>query len=361
MNFQEETMATPSPAQQIAEEIQNVQSKIGDLQGRVRLTSTRDAVEDLQTTVNGLAQKLATLRTQGYVFENDLENRAQNLSKLWMGLYPNLEAQINAQSAGLENSLRPLEMQMAQLNAAAGNPAAARGMVNSMQSALSMLESKISAAEGTLEGMYDQFKGEATQYSKHLSEIEFLITQIAEASFKLLPTEGGIAAIKAVWCKTGKEQKGDPEGVLYLTDQRILFEQKEEVVTKKVLFIATEKQKVQQIQIECPVTLVDKVDLSKQGLLKNEDHIEIRFASGAPVEVAHFHIWQDNATWQQLINRAKTKDFDKGRAVAIDQSVVDKVKAAPSQCPSCGGNITQVVMRGMDSITCEYCGYVIRL
>ena len=354
-------MATPSPAQQIADQIRSLQSKVGDLQGSVRLTKARDAVEDLQTTVNGLAQRIATLRTRGYVFELDMENQAQTLSKSWMLLYPNLQSQINMQSSTLVNSLRPIEMQMPQLTAAASNPAAARGLLGSIQSTVNMLEGKVSATERSIEGMYDQFNNQVYQFTKHLNEIEYLVTQLAEATFQLLPTEGGIAAIKAVWCKTGKEQKGDPEGVLYLTDQRILFEQKEEIVTKKVLFVATKKQKVQQLQIECPVTLVDEVDTSKQGMLKNEDHIEIRFASGALVEVAHFHIWQDNATWQQLINRAKSKDFDKGRAVAIDQAAVDKVKAAPSQCPSCGGNITQVVMRGIDSITCEYCGFVIRL
>jgi hypothetical protein len=355
------TMATPSPAQQLAEEIRNLQSKIVDLQGSVRLTKVRDAVADLQTTVNGLAQRIATLRVRGYAFEKDLENQAQALSQSWMLLYPNLESQINLQSSALVNSLRPVEMQVPQLNAATSNPAAARGLLGSMQSAISMLEGKVSATERTLEGMYDQFNAQVYPLTRHLNEIEYLLTQLAEATFQLLPTEGGVAAIKAVWCKSGKEQKGDPEGVLYLTDQRILFEQKEEIVTKKVLFVATEKQKVQQLQIECPVTLVDKVDTSKQGLLKNEDHIEIRFASGAAVEVAHFHIWQDNAFWQQLINRAKSREFDLGRAVAIDQAIVDKVKAAPSQCPSCGGNITQVVMRGMDSLTCEYCGFVIRL
>jgi hypothetical protein len=354
-------MATPSPAQQIADEIRNLQSKVGDLQGRVRLTKARDAVEDLQTTVSGLIQKIATFRTRGYVFEMDMENQAQALSQSWVLLYPNLESQINMQSSVLENSLRPIEMQMPQLNAAASNPAAARGLLSSMQSALNILDGKVSAAEQSIEGMYDQFNNEVYQFSKHLNEIEYLVTQLAEATFQLLPTEGGIAAIKAVWCKTGKEQKGDPEGVLYLTDQRLLFEQKEEIVTKKVLFVATEKQKVQQLQLECPVTLVEGMDLSKQGLLKNEDHIEIRFASGANVEVAHFHIWQDNTTWQQIINRAKSKDFDKGRAVPIDQSAMDKVKAAPSQCPNCGGNITQVVMRGMDSLKCEYCSFVIRL
>jgi len=354
-------MATPSPAQLIADEIRSLQSKVGTLQGSVRMTNARDAVEDLQTTLNDLAQRIATSRTRGYVFEKDMENQAQAFVESWALLYPNLQSQINLQSSTLVNSLRPIEMQMPQLTAAAGNPGVARGLLGSMESAVNMLEDKVTATERTIEGMYDQFNNQVCQFTKHLTEIEYLVTQLAEATFQLLPTEGGIAAIKSVWCKTGKEQKGDPEGVLYLTDQRILFEQKEELVTKKVLFIATEKQKVQQLLVECPVTLVDKVDTSKQGLLKNEDHIEILFASGAAVEVAHFHIWQDNATWQQLINRVKSKDFDKGRAVAMDQSALDKVKSAPSQCPSCGGNITQVVMRGMDSLTCEYCGFVIRL
>ncbi len=109
------------------------------------------------------------------------------------------------------------------------------------------------------------------------------------------------------------------------------------------------------------MAVLDMVTTSKQGLMKNEDHIEIRFASGAPLEMAHLHIWQDCETWQALLNRAKAREFDKDRAVAIDQAALDKVKAAPSQCPSCGGNISQVVLRGQDSIKCEFCGFVIRL
>jgi hypothetical protein len=79
------------------------------------------------------------------------------------------------------------------------------------------------------------------------------------------------------------------------------------------------------------------------------------------VQSAHFHIWQDCAAWQGLINRAKSKDFDQGRAVSIDQAEVEKVKAAPTQCPACGGAITQQVLRGQDTIKCEFCGNVIRL
>ena len=354
-------MTTPNPTQEISEEINALQTRVNTLQGSVQLTSSREAVEQLQTTVNGMAQRILSLRTRGYVFEKDMESQAQAFVSSWGMLYPNLEAQINTESAALVNALRSIEMQMPQLASMAGNPVAARGLLATLQSAVGQVESKVTAAEQAIEGMYNQFNNQVYTATRHLEEVEYLLTQLAEASFQLLPTEAGIAAVKAAWCKTGKEQKGDPEGVLYLTDQRLIFEQKEEIATKKVLFVVTEKQKVQGLQLETPVVLVDKVETSKQGLLKNEDHIEVHFASGAPVQAAHFHIWQDNAAWQALINRAKNKDFDQGRTVAVDQAAVEKGKAAPAQCPSCGGGITTVVLRGMDSIKCEYCGFVIRL
>ncbi len=353
-------MATPNPIQQLADDIHEVQSKISDLQEGVRLTDARDAIGDLQTTVNGLAQRIAGLRPRGYVFEKDLEGQASTLVQQWTVLYPTLTAQVNSQASSLEMVFRPLQVQSSQLSGQENNPAV-RPQVAGLQAAASALEGNVEAAERSIEGMYSQFNTQVNALANHLNEIDWMLNQIAEASFKLLPTEAGIAAVKAVWCKSGKEQKDDPEGVLYLTDQRLLFEQKEEVATKKVLFVATEKKTVQGLQMEVPASQVDTVTTSKQGLLKNEDHIEIRFLPGAPVELAHFHIWRENTAWQALINRAKAKDFDAGRAVPIDQAAVDKVKAAPSQCPNCGGNINQVILRGQDSLKCEYCGFVIRL
>lgn len=354
-------MATPSPAQQLASDISALQTKVGWLQQSVRLTKARDAVEDLQTKVNSAVQRIANLRQKGYVFEKELEDQAANFAQQWTSLYPSINQQVNMQSMNLQASIRPIETQMSQLSVAARNPAAARPLLATIQSQVNMLEDKVSAAENAINGMYNQFENQVYQFGKHLDDVESMLTNLAEASFQLMPTEGGIAAVKAVWCKTGKEQKDDPEGVLFLTDQRILFEQKEEVATKKVLFIATEKQKVQQLAWEAPAAMLDKVSTSKQGLLKNEDHIEIRFLSGAPLEMAHLHIWQDCELWQGLLNRAKAKEFDKDRAVAMDQAAVDKVKAAPTQCPNCGAVLNVVVLRGQDSIKCEFCGTVIRL
>jgi hypothetical protein len=354
-------MATPSPVEQLASDISSIQSKIGSMQDSVRLKNVLDTVEDLQTAVNGMSQRIAGMRTRGYVFEKNLETQAADFVRQWSTIYPSLVSQINMQSSTLQSSLRSIEARMTQLNNLRTNPSAARPLLSTMQSEISMLEDKVRSAENTVNGMYNSFNGQVSSVKWTLSQIDYLLTQLAEAKFRLLPTEGAIRAVKAVWCKDVKEKSDDPEGVLYLTDQRLLFEQKEEVATKKILFITTETKKVQELKWEVPVASIQEVKPTKQGLLKNEDHLDLCFGNGAPIQTAHLHIWQEGNEWLQFLNRAKSKDFDKGRAVAIDQAEAEKVKTAPTQCPSCGANITQIILRGQDNIKCEYCGFVIRI
>lgn len=354
-------MTTPTPTDQIASEISSLQTKIGWMQDSVRLKNALNQVEDLQTAVNGMQQRIAGLRTRGFVFEKELEAQAADFARQWSQLHPPLVTQINIQSSALQGYLRSLELKMTQLNGLRTTPLAARPLLTAIQADMQLLEDKVRSAESTVNGMYDAFNSQVARVIKQLDDIDYLLTQLAEAKFKLLPSEGGIRAVKAVWCKDVKEQNEDPEGVFYLTDQRLLFEQKEEVATKKILFITTAKQKVQELRWEIPVVLIDEIKPSKQGMLKNEDHLDIRFGDGAPLESVHLHIWQDGNLWLQLLNRARSKDFDKGRALAIDQADVEKARSIPARCPSCGANLDQVILRGQDSVKCEYCGYTIRM
>jgi phage shock protein A len=139
-------MATPSPAQQLANDISALQTKIGWLQDGVRLTAARDAIEDLQTKVTGLTQRIANLRTGGYVFEKELDNQAATFSQQWTTLLPGVQQQLNIQASSLQASLRPIETQMGQLNAAARNPMAARPLLATTQANVSMMEDKVSSA-----------------------------------------------------------------------------------------------------------------------------------------------------------------------------------------------------------------------
>jgi len=66
-------MATPNLDQQMTNDINSIQAKIGGLQERVRLTKSRDAVGELQSAVHNLTQRITSARTRGYIFEKDME------------------------------------------------------------------------------------------------------------------------------------------------------------------------------------------------------------------------------------------------------------------------------------------------
>ncbi len=348
-------------AEEIAQKIRSLQSQLTSLQADVRLVSLRDRIEDLQTTVNNLDQEIAGLRARGYAFNKGLEAQAKDFAHQWRSLRSGVARQIEEQAKSLQSSLRPIENQITRLVARRQNPTAASPLVNRAEAAISTLEGKISAAENSIRGMFDQFRVQVNEVIAGMAKVDWMLTEISEATFQLLSTEAGVMAVKAVWVKGGKERKDDPEGVLYLTDQRLIFEQKEKIATKKVLFIVTEKKLVQQVLWECPAALIEEIVTEKQGLLKNEDHLDINLASGAPYPSVHVHIWGDCETWRALIKRAKSKDFDQDRAIPIAAAEVEKVKSAPESCSACGATVDQIVLRGMDSITCNYCGHVMRL
>lgn len=353
-------MPEQSLSQQVQSDIQEMQSSLGDLQLSARLADLRDRVEDLSVKVRGMDQRIATLRKHGYAFEKDLEDQAGKFVRDWVKVEPDLKRKIESEARQLESALRPLEDQLAQLVGDRSPVAILHPRVARLKTQVENLESRIEGAEKSIRGEYDQFQSSVSQLESHLGKLEWTLTELSEAEFQLLATESPLMAVKAVWAKEGKQTKEDPEGVLYLTDQRLLFEQKEKVATKKVLFVATEKELVQELKWEIPVVLVEDAKASKEGFLNKDDYLELRLAPGAPFDVLSIHIWQRGDEWVSLIQRAKAGDFDANRAIPIDEVVLEKVRSAPTKCPSCGGAIKQVILRGMDSITCEFCGDVIR-
>lgn len=356
------TPESSDPTQRLAAEFNGLQTQLRQLQGKAQLQSVRDSVDDLKAQIEGLPQRVNDLRQRKYAFAKGLEQRAVDLGQRWGGAFPAVMQVIEQQSNMLEASLRPVEMQLSGLSTQLGNPDYGLTLSAQVRTDISNLEGRVSGAESTVHGMYDTYYAEANKFNSELERIKWMLDQLDQASFTLLATEGAIAAVKATWTRDGREDKDDPQGVLYLTDQRLLFEQKQQVATKKVLFITTESKMVQQLTLDIPLVKIEESKASKQGFLKNEDFLDFRFSSGAPVPNAQFHIFgQAGGDWVALVNRARNSDFDKDRAIEVEKEAVEKVKAAPTQCPSCGGQIKQAVLRGMASITCEYCGSVIKL
>lgn len=340
-----------------AQDFSSFESKVHQLQGKVQLQTTLDKLEDTQSTVQQLGTRLQKIRERGYVFLRTLETETQNLSQQWRTLLPNLRTHTHQQTQLLQPQLQVLEARLAQLSAQKTSARPPQMLLDSSKALLETLEKKVESAEKTVNGMYDQFQQQVQALSYRLSQIEWMQTQLGEASFSLLAEESPIAAVKAVWCAESKEKPEDPDGVLYLTDQRLIFEQKEDIATHKVLFITTAKKRVQELEWALPLQLLQRVQPRKHGMLKNEDFLDLQFSPEAQHSLVYLHIWQPAEQWQTLLNQTKSGEIHSTRTQSAPPP---PARQLPPECPRCGANLSQTLLRGQQSVKCTYCGNEVR-
>ena len=302
-----------------------------------------DAVMDGK--VSNLPRQLSDVRAKGYAFEKALESQVQGLTEQWGRIKQTVSDDVKQQSASLNQVMQGIQAQMAQVMAQSANPNAARPAFMQVKSMAASAEAQAAAAEGAIYGQYDDFQASVESLSAHLDWVGWMLEALASASFTLLATEGGVAAAEVNWLRPNSDPMG---GVLFLTDQRIIFEEREGEFS---------------VPLEAPLAQVQSADAeSGQGAGGDEEHLKIIFAPGAPASYGLFHLVGPKAEdWKTQIGRATKGDYTSDRAVAIDQAAVDKVKSAPTQCPNCSAAFTKPVLRGQTEITCEFCGAVTRL
>jgi hypothetical protein len=347
---------TVDPAQQRAEKLEDLQGRFEDLQESLLLTRVLNNVEQVGTELSLLPNKVEQLRTRGYAYRGFLENKIKVLGDKWKETRASVTREISKRTRDLKQESEEAEGSLRQATTVKSDSALSRA-----ESVIGSLESKVRAAESAVGAMYNTFEQNVDQTSRQVDEIEWLLDQIDEACFTLHPAEDPVAACEAEYMETEKE---GPKGILYLTDARLVFERKEDVATKKVLFITTQKETVHELLLEVPVGQIEEVKAQdKKKFLGRKEMLELLFASEADFSGATFrlHGGAKNEDWDALINRVKTGEIDKERAFPKDEAVEEAVRSAPTKCTTCGATLPAEIVRGQREITCEYCGSIVRL
>jgi hypothetical protein len=204
-------------------------------------------------------------------------------------------------------------------------------------------EAQAEAAEETVLDQYDDYADEVETLDAHLEWVDWMLDALETASFQLLATESGVAGVEAVWERAGMEPEN---GVLFLTDQRLIWEDR-----------------VGDFEAKIVVPVAQIMDIKQQ--IDEESGLEelvFTFGSEAPVPNARFELSQSVAeTWLQMVGRACSGGYADDRAVEIDEAELDRIRNAPSQCSNCGAAFTAPVLRGQTEIVCEFCGVSTRI
>ncbi len=347
--------APPSP--ELTSRVQAAQTQFADLESKAQLSGIYTAVGAFDTQLVELPLALEALRNRGYVHSEQLEDRLEALEEQWDQTRPRVESALQDHVARLDKELDEVERRVHSLRPAEPALRAAESVINS-------LTQRISAAETAVSGLYAGMKTELQKIDYEMSQIGRMMDVFEGAKdLQLRETEGPLMAVKSMWQRDGKE---GPEGYLFLTDQRLLFEQREEIVTKKRLGIfKAESETVQELLLDIAVADVESVtDKEEGGFLGmgKDDIIELVFSANAPISRGRFHLkGQDSADWSAMIKRIQSGEIDDDRAQEYLEELADAKETAlafPAQCPNCFAAVP-TPPRGVVSITCEFCGATI--
>lgn len=350
--------ATTTGGVEPAERVRQLQSEFADLEAKAQLSQIYDSIGTIDKNLMAFPLTLEKLRDQGYVHSGNLEDTLESLDDKWDEVRPRVESTLETHVQRLDRELEQADRTIDRLQPNAQSIRLAESITNT-------LSSRIDATVDAVSGLYQGIESELNQVGWALSKLETMMSLIAESPhIRLLAGEGPLVAVKSIWHRDG--DKG-PEGVLVLTDQRLFFEQREEVVTKRKFgLFKAESEKIQELLITAQVSEIEELEAKEEGGflgMGKADILELVFAATAPVSRARFHLkGQESADWAVLIKKIQTGEIDGDRAdeyVDDLNALAETAASFPTVCPNCAAAV-EPPARGVTSVTCEFCGAIIK-
>lgn len=347
----------PGEAPDLTERVRQLQTQFNDLEAKAQLGGLYEAIGSIDQRLLDFPITLDSLRQRGYVHSGYLESKLEALDNQWDQVRPQVEAL-------LQDHVQRIDREMGQVQPHMNNMQPTDSSIRLGETLLNGLSRRIEGATSAITGLYDGIYKELDKLGWEFRKLTRMMDLITKSPhIRLLKAEGPLAAVEAVWHRDG--DKG-PKGVLIFTDQRLLFEERDEVVTKRRLGIfKAESQMVQELHIEAQASDIHMMEAKKEGGflgMGKDDILELTFAATAPISRARFHLQgQKSADWAALIKKVQTGEIDHDRAGLFVEALGALAEAAasfPTSCPNCLAAV-EPPARGVTSITCEFCGTII--
>jgi len=333
---------------------QDLEREYKALQGDVAMTTLQSTLSSTATTIAGLPERIKAVRGRGYAYAGYLEGKAEMLAKQWAEVEQHARQAVQAKGNELQSALQSITEKYTSMLGAEGLAAAT--YVKQVEPELRRIRAEVDVALESVKSTFGKVPENTQQTLRQLTTIEGYLDLTDSATFELQAAESVFMAVEAEY----RDDKDNPDGVLYLTDQRIIMEQKEKVGKTLGLFGGQMKH---EILWQAPINTIDQVAHENKGLLGGIDLVYITFGTGAPLGKVTVEVKGGiQAEWfAAQLKRAASGGLQKERGLELDQELVEALVNAPTTCPVCGATFEQAIVAGMNQIKCTYCGAVTRL
>lgn len=343
--------------------LSSIERKANDLKTRYLFQGIFGSVRDIESKLGTLGRNLQTIRQKGFIFGKDWED---SLAAYRQEL-PGIKTSIQTETRNIANvhsfTLNSIISEVTSIRASfESNPGSYYSHIDSLESRLHPINTMINDAENKLQVMIQPMQEKVNRIATRISRIDKGFETLESASFKLLSEENLVDVWDAMYLKEGK--KG-PRGFVYLTDNRIRFEQNEDVVVSRKFLVVTKKERVRKLMIDEPIGLITTSKDAERGFfLARKEMLDLEFGQGAKVRKATFRLFTDSKEVDNVLDSVVSGGIEASKtASAAEKQKEKEAKPLPriDKCPACGASFNKPIVKGMTHIKCEFCGKVIYL
>ena len=338
--------------------LEELDRKFESLSEKSEFSDIYQEVDQVGHLITQLPLTITAVRQRGYVHSGQMEEKITAFARRWKKIEEEVKDTIDNSIDYLADYEEDAGDDLDKADDTWKNK-----HLQAAQDSINLFSREVEKARQDAQSMYRPILQGLQEVEARLAHVIWMLDQIdASQEIRMQPTEGPYAAVEAEWQVDDDE---GPDGILYLTDQRLLFEQKEKIATKKFLgFITTESESVQKLLLDIRVTDIESVEHSEEGGifgLGKADMLRLVFKASAPLSRARFHLQgQDSSDWAAWIKQMQTGKIDRDR---VESAQAEKEEVAnikfPAQCPGCFAAVPQQ-SHGVTAVTCEFCSRTIQ-
>jgi hypothetical protein len=323
-----------------------------DLVKRVQMVDIVRETSSLGGQIENFPEAIAKVRERGYKFRSYLDKKMEVMAEQWDDINTKVQSWLETESASLDDELADAEAYFSRF--AGELTSRSESLLGKFTAILDNLQTQVEASEAKIRALYDSLSREVSTTTSQLYQVGTHLDWLEASGIRLNQGEGLYIAAEAEW----DDGKDKPDGYLYVTDQRLIFEQAE----KKGGMMGFGGKQVREQKWEVSFDKVEKVQNEDKGLFGGKDFMILKLGSGAPYSEIRCEIKGgiDSKTWAQQVNRAVQGLIAQESNVTPDPELMERLKNAPTDCPNCGGVLPKL-LSGQTEASCKYCGSVMRI
>jgi hypothetical protein len=358
--------STPPPVDPLEEHRHHLAETLGSVResanSQLTYLSFSYELEDLSKRQSQLAELQGAahkLRTRGYRWRPDVESNLLQAAQLFPEAFRVAKLEVEQASAALVSRIESLGRDARVVSMRGGDPLRHESEIHALAGERDGIASAIRAVADRIEKQIKPIAKLLDDTQLAIKDLNWVLDQFEAATFKLAMEEHPYACAEGAWLDP---PDGQPKkGVLFLTDLRIRFEQRETIITKKkFVFFTAESHEVKQLLLNEPLgNLTESLDSTKGWILKDQF---LTFAWAPRSAVRGKTSFQlnigDAKQWDQKVEDLRVGNLAAYHGPSAAAPPVSPLLGVPvrwpESCSSCNARLV-VPVRGQTILICVYC------